>query len=229
MGYTVNLINFIGPLDLLLQLIEKQDLDITDVSLSTITGDYLDYTSQLQVEAIDLDWFSQVASKLVLIKSRNLIGDTQSQDDEPAEDQLADLAGQLQRYRIYQQASRALADSLKDKQYSRPSLSERETAELNYKNITPSDIIQVFAQLQSTKSAEYRHEHYVAPKIPIAAKTRELKQLLLRPRRLDDILSSQTNQVELIGNLLALLELIKQRFVQIEQTESGLIISRYEA
>lgn len=226
MSYTVSLINFVGPLDLLLQLIERQDMDIVEVSLATITADYIDHINELEVGAAELDWFSQVASKLVLIKSRHLVGQSQSEDMEPTEGQLSDLAEQLQKYRLYQQASRELAQRLGNSQFSRPSLAKRETAKLNYKNLTPADLNQTFTRLQAAALIKPEHQHYVAPKISIELKTRQLKQLLVRPRRLDDILPAEAGQLELIGKLLALLELIRQRFVTIEQTDDGVIISR---
>src|SRR5215212_8250000 len=73
-AYAVTLPLFQGPLDLLLQLIEKQELDITEISLVTVTDQYLQTIDQMQqVEPDALADFLVVASRLLYIKSRSLL------------------------------------------------------------------------------------------------------------------------------------------------------------
>jgi len=72
--YRVTLDVFEGPLDLLLRLIERQELDITKVSLAAVAGQYLAHVARLQeVSAANLAGFLVVAAKLLLIKSRALL------------------------------------------------------------------------------------------------------------------------------------------------------------
>jgi len=72
--YQVNLPVFEGPLDLLLHLIERQELDITQVSLAQVTNQYLDHLARIEERDPDrLADFLVVAAKLLLIKSRALL------------------------------------------------------------------------------------------------------------------------------------------------------------
>ena len=74
--YRFKLEKFEGPLDLLLQLIEKQELNITDVSLAAVTEQYLNYLAERQdLPPEELADFLVVAAKLLLLKSRILLPD----------------------------------------------------------------------------------------------------------------------------------------------------------
>ena len=72
--YTVRLPDFEGPLDLLLHLIEREELDITRLSLAQVTDQYMQYLNSMQrVDAEQIAEFLVVAAKLLLIKSRLLL------------------------------------------------------------------------------------------------------------------------------------------------------------
>jgi segregation and condensation protein A len=98
-SYTAKLLNFEGPLDLLLQLIESSKLEITEVTLSSVTTQYLGYIEDLQDPApAELHSFLDLASKLIYLKSVALLPTlaTPEQDEE-----LAGLAEQLENYKHY--------------------------------------------------------------------------------------------------------------------------------
>jgi len=77
-NYSVTVPVFEGPLDLLLQLIEHSELDITSVSLAMVTDQYLDYIHQLKnIEAEEISAFLVIAAKLIQIKSEALLPDLQ--------------------------------------------------------------------------------------------------------------------------------------------------------
>ena len=108
--YRVTLPVFEGPLDLLLYLIERQELDITHVSLAQVTNQYLDYLSQARERDPDnLADFLVVAAKLLLIKSRVLLPQSPSPPS-PEEDVGDDLVQQLMEYKRFKEASRWLKD-----------------------------------------------------------------------------------------------------------------------
>ncbi len=75
-GYSVTIPVYEGPLDLLLQLIERAELDITVVSLALVTDQYLTYIHQMQVPADDISAFLVIAAKLIQIKSEALTPQT---------------------------------------------------------------------------------------------------------------------------------------------------------
>lgn len=105
--YTVQLENFAGPLDLLLQLIERQKLDICDISLSKVTSDYLASIQDIELDQHQANWFLDIASKLILHKSRALLPGEQNAETE----ELQDLAEQLQELAAIRAAARALANA----------------------------------------------------------------------------------------------------------------------
>ena len=81
--YSVNIEKFAGPLDLLLQLIEKEKLSITEVSITKIADQFLEYIEKLdEIEAENLADFLIMASQLILIKSRALLPDLKIEDGE---------------------------------------------------------------------------------------------------------------------------------------------------
>jgi len=90
--YTVQLDNFAGPLDLLLQLIERNKLDICDISLATVTNDYLESIQNIELDPAQANWFLDIASRLILYKSRALLPNKDQDTQEPLED----LTEQLQ-------------------------------------------------------------------------------------------------------------------------------------
>src|SRR3989344_5914455 len=107
--YSLKLEKFEGPLDLLLQLIERQELNITEVSLAAVTEQYLVYLSEHNdIAHEDLADFLVVAAKLLLLKSRLLLPELFVDDEEEAGTSLAE---QLAVYRLYVKASHKLARS----------------------------------------------------------------------------------------------------------------------
>jgi segregation and condensation protein A len=111
--YQVTLPVFEGPLDLLLHLIERQELDITQVSLAQVTNQYLDHLSRLsERDADSLADFLVVAAKLLLIKSRVLLPQPPAAPMAEGEeaDVGEDLVRQLIEYKRFKEVARWLQD-----------------------------------------------------------------------------------------------------------------------
>lgn len=112
MTYRVELEVFEGPIDLLLKLIRREELEITAVSLAAVTDQYLSYMEQLQeIDPGAMASFLQVAAQLVLIKSRYLL--PRSSDgslDEDKEDPAEALARRLREYAQFKEAAQTLRD-----------------------------------------------------------------------------------------------------------------------
>ncbi len=105
--YEVRLEAFEGPLDLLLQLVERHQLPITEVSLAKVTDSYLRRVEELGVPAEEMSHFLLVASRLLLIKSRYLLPRPEPDEEEPAGEELAE---QLRRYRRFKLAAARLRE-----------------------------------------------------------------------------------------------------------------------
>ena len=123
--YRVSLSQFEGPLDLLLHLIEKAEVNIEDIFVSEITSQYLAYMDDLS--DLDMDRassFLTVAAQLLLIKSRSLLPRPPAEDEEE-EDPKEALLRQLREYKAFKQASEALSERYGERITSR--IVDRET------------------------------------------------------------------------------------------------------
>src|SRR5512141_2372101 len=103
-GYTVTIPVYEGPLDLLLQLIERAELDITAVALAKVTDQYLTYIHKMQVPADEVSAFLVVAAKLLQIKSEALLPRPPVRK-EGEEDPGEALARQLRIYKRFKELS----------------------------------------------------------------------------------------------------------------------------
>ena len=109
-NYKVNLPEFEGPLDLLLYLIRKNDLDIYDIPISFITAEYIKYIDQMKEFNIDVAGeFLAMAAELMLIKSRMLIpSENPEAVEEEGEDPRAELARRLLEYQRFKCAAKKI-------------------------------------------------------------------------------------------------------------------------
>lgn len=108
-GYKVNLPEFEGPLDLLLYLIRKNDLEIYDIPISFITEEYLKYLDTMRELNLSLAGeFLAMAAELMLIKSRMLLPQEQTDEEEIGEDPRAELARRLLEYQRFKTAGSLL-------------------------------------------------------------------------------------------------------------------------
>lgn len=104
MSYQVKIEKFQGPFDLLLQLIKKEKLDVTELSLAQVTDEFLIYINQAkEIEPEELANFLEIATKLLLIKSRFLIPVALEEEEEEEE-----LVEQLKIYQQYAQATKEI-------------------------------------------------------------------------------------------------------------------------
>jgi segregation and condensation protein A len=125
-GYAVRLPDFEGPLDVLLRLIERQELEISRVSLALVADQFLAYVAELPEPAPGaLAAFMVVAAKLLLIKSQALLPrppPPPAADEDDEEDVAAELVRRLQEYRAFQNTARELRerDAAGQHSYARP-------------------------------------------------------------------------------------------------------------
>jgi condensin subunit ScpA len=106
MPYTISLPEFTGPLDLLLRLIERAELDITTIALASVADQYLAYVRTLEeVEPRELAEFVSLAARLILIKSRALLPRSPNAAPDPIDEDAGQLAAQLELYRRFKQVA----------------------------------------------------------------------------------------------------------------------------
>jgi segregation and condensation protein A len=229
-AYSVQLINFDGPLDLLLQLVERAELAVTEISLADLTDQYLTHINQLvDPPAEELNQFIELAAKLVLIKSQALLPDSPPE----AESATAELVAQLAEYRRYQGAADQLRQLLAAGRYSleRPAVPKVKTAPAEPPQLSGRQLGEAFSRLLAELPPD-RHQVTLARSISQTEMTRRLVEALRRQRRLSlkHFTRQLTNRLEAIVMFLSLLELIRQRQVSARQDRQfGEITLSYEA
>ena len=209
------------PLDLLLQLTEDQKLDITRVSLAKIADEYLQYIADAQNIALShLADFLTVASRLILIKSKALLPLLEFTEEE--EEEIKDLEYQLAEYKRFKDASKKIT-ALFDKEarsFSREGFSGMGVVFYPPENITGSDLARMFAKiLGEIEVAEKLEEEMMMEVITLEEKIEHLR-VTLRERvqtSFAELVADATDKIEVVVSFLAMLEMVKQRIIHVEQ------------
>lgn len=215
--FTVQLPLYEGPLDLLLHLIEKRELDITQVSLATVTDDYLAYLRSLEsVDPGRVAEFLVVAARLVLIKSRLLLPEERREqgEDEDGGDGEA-LARALEVYRQFKNVAGALSD--RESQGLRAYVREAPAPDLEKRldpaGLTLADLLKALrAVLDQRAPAAESVDTVVRPlRVTVRQRIIELTMRLRRGQALafEEVLGEAPSRQAVIATFLALLELIK--------------------
>ena len=109
MNYSVKLDNFEGPLDLLLFLVRKNEVDIQDIPILNITSQYMEYIEIMKSMNLDIAGeFLVMAATLMHIKSRSLLPKSEDDEEDEAMQSLDELKKQLLEYQQYREAAQAL-------------------------------------------------------------------------------------------------------------------------
>lgn len=234
-SYQVHLEVFEGPLDLLLHLIEKQELDITKISLASVTDQYLDYIDHVErISAENLASFLVVAAKLLLIKSRALLP-TPPEPEAEEEDVGEELARQLRAYRRFKE----LAKHLKEKEaegyctYLRLAPLPRLEKTLDLTEVTLEQLLVAVREALSLQPEAGPVSEVVAPiVISITDKIHDIEGMLTAQGSFSfkRLLRQAHSRGEIIVTFLAMLELIKagRARVQQERLFGEILISRPE-
>jgi segregation and condensation protein A len=212
--YEIQLPVFEGPLDLLLHLIEREELDITTVALAQVTDQYLAYIAQLeQRQAKELANFLSIAAKLLLIKSLALLPRPPTLPPE-AEDVGEELVHQLQIYKRFKEVAALLHEREMHglRGYVRIAPLPRLEPQLDLGDVTLHDLLAAVQEALDAIPTPPVGEIIAPITVTIAEQIAHIEEQLVRRRqiRFREVLSEATTRVEIIVTLLALLELIKQ-------------------
>ena len=222
-SYRVALPVFEGPLDLLLHLIEREELDITQVSLAQVTNQYLEYLSHLSERDPDnLADFLVVAAKLLLIKSRVLLPQPPSSISAEDEDVGQDLIQQLIEYKRFKEAARWLKQLDEQGLHSYIRLAGVPTLDrvVDLGEVTLDDLLAAVRDVLAIKPPEISVNGAVAPiTVTIADQMDLITRKTARGRSVSfrRLLERATTRIEVIVTLLALLEMVKQLRVTMSQ------------
>jgi segregation and condensation protein A len=221
--YQIQLPVFEGPLDLLLHLVEREDLDITTVALARVTEQYLAHLAELEsLQARELAEFLVVAAKLLLIKSQALLPRPPALSPEE-EDVGAELVRQLQAYKHFKEIAQLLHEREKEglHSYVRVAPLPRLGPQLDTSDVNLNDLLTYVQEALDALPASPVGEVVTPITVTIQEQiTRIEGQLTQRHQvRFREFLSEATTRVEIIVTLWAVLELVKQERARVRQEE----------
>ncbi|MBV9026341.1 MAG: segregation/condensation protein A [Streptomycetaceae bacterium] len=238
--FTVRLTNFQGPFDLLLQLISKHKLDITEIALSKVTDEFMTY-----IHAMGPDWdldqtteFLVVASTLLDLKAARLLPAAEVEDEEDlALLEARDLLfARLLQYRAYKQIAAIFADRLDSEALHHP---RTVGLEPHYAELLPEVVISIGAEgfaklaikaMQPKPKPQVRIEHIHAPLVSVReqaefviARLRECGEASFR-----ELIEDAPDILTVVARFLALLELYREKAVALDQQDAlGALLVRW--
>lgn len=213
---------FEGPLDLLLNLIEGQKLDITKIALAKVTEQFLNYIRNLTtIEPTTLSDYLSVAAKLLVIKSKAILP-TLEVETEDEEDPGSNLEEKLILYKKFKTAASELKtyDVRKLQSFTRMKTFEERIHFFPDSQITPETLKEhILGILENLKELDNLPKAKIKEAISIQEKIDQLQLLISQQLEtsLSSLLSSAKNKNEIIITFLALLELIKQKVLTVDQ------------
>jgi segregation and condensation protein A len=219
MEYQVKLERFEGPLDLLLYLIKKQEVNIYDIPIAKITRQYLEYIRMLEFLNLELAGeFLVMAATLMRIKARMLLPAREDEEDE-IEDPRQQLVQQLLEYQRFKEAAGKL-EAMKFQRellFSRPDQEiEGGEAEVEYE-YNLFDLITAFQKV--LEEARVRVVEVQAEETSIEERIETLQERLAAQEIIafDDLFAGDSRPADLIVTFLALLEMLRQHLARIQQ------------
>ncbi|ACM21358.1 chromosome segregation and condensation protein ScpA [Geotalea daltonii FRC-32] len=231
-SYQVNIEEFEGPLDLLLHLIKKNEVDIYNIPIAAITRQYLDYIDLLKDLNLDIAGeFLVMAATLLQIKSKMLLPVTVEEESEEAEeDPRAELVRRLLEYQKYKEAATTLGQcellgrDLFARKFPAPELASFE-AEEEPADVELFELIEAFQRVLAKISPDSFHE-VGADGLSIADRITEVLALLEGEEAItfEALFIGDVTRDALVITFLAVLELCKLKMIRITQVkEKGTI------
>ncbi len=223
--YQVSTEIYSGPLDLLLQLIERAELDITRLSLAKVTDQYLEHLRVIQErDPIEVSDFLVLAARLVLIKSLVLLPKSEPTESPGEEDPGEILARQLIQYKKFKEAAIWLQELEVTRlhTYLRMAPLPKIREKLDLSNISTSDLAHLLSAMLANKKELHPLDQVVTiTTITLREKIKAIMDTLKMATRssFHGLLNTESTRLEIIVTFLALLELIKHHTIQAYQED----------
>lgn len=221
----IRLSQFEGPLELLLSLIEDRKLDVTRVSLGDVADQYLAFLTERgdRIDIGNLAGFLVIASRLILIKSKMLLPILDFTDEE--EEAIEDLEARLIEYRRFREASGTLAEMLRSDRrvFAREKFLGAPPTFVPPKGVTPTVLHRHYVSLLGAIPVKERViEEHVEEVVSIEERIAALQDSLRVRAELSfrELTAVSGDRMDVIVSFLAVLELVKQSFVIVEQGSS---------
>ncbi len=226
--YRINLEVFEGPMDLLLYLIRKNDLNIADIPIAFILEEYLKYIDSLKEMNIDLAGdFLLMASELAYIKSQMLLPQDEQTAEEDSSDPRADLVRRLLEYQRYKEAAKTLLEQpqlnrdaylLGISDSVRESFEDKSQVELRKTDVY--ELLNAFAKILIRIPKEKYH-NVMVDRIGVNDRIRQLIDKINKDDVfiIEDLLEEPLTRYSVVITFLALLEMTRLKIVHIYQPD----------
>ena len=221
--YKVKLDIFEGPLDLLLYLIKRNEVNIYDIPIAAILEQYLEYLELMKLLDLNVAGeFIVIAATLIHIKSKMLLPpDENPQEEEPEElDPRAELVKRLLEYKRFKEAASLLRQKEEYRREHFVRLANENIDEGHYFEANLFDLISAFNKVLKDIPKELFLE-VIKEEFTVEQKTHDILHLLVKEPKICffDLLSRAKNKFEVIATFLAILELIRLKEISILQKD----------
>lgn len=218
--YRVNLETYNGPLDLLLYLIQREELDIHDIPVSLITEQYVRHVELLKrIDPNLAGEFLVLAATLMEIKTRMLLPsppDQEGGEEGVGIDPRSELVRQLLQYKAFKDAAgdlRAAAQIQAMRLPRQPTPTTTEQRQVDLEDVQVWDLLDAFSRLMTAVAGNITQQDVIYDDTPVELHAADIVDRLEREGALtfDRIFEGRTSRTEVVGLFIALLELVRQR------------------
>lgn len=217
---------FEGPLDLLLYLIRRQNLDVLDIPMAQVTDQYLSYVEQVRSKSFELAAeYLLMAAMLIEIKSRMLLPVKKADTEEEIEDPRAELVRRLLEYEQMKLAAYKIDELPQlDRDFFTTHVAIQKSVRLHWPSVSTDDLCQAWSQV--LQRARLNQRHTITHE---SLSVREFMTKILRQLQnqrfieftdlFDDAIKSARGVDIVVVHFIALLELVREMLVEITQVE----------
>jgi segregation and condensation protein A len=226
MSYQVSLDSFHGPLDLLLYLVKRHEVDVLDIPIAPITTQFLEYLHLMRTLDVEVAGdFLVMAASLMEIKSRMLLPRPEEEAEAEEHDPRRELVKQLMEYRKFRDAAIALEAKAEDQRTrvareEPPEENQEKRSAVPIRQVELWDLVAAFGRLMRETQA-LRSKSIIVDETPMHVYQAQIRERLSAAKRLTllELFTPPFHRSRLIGLFLAILELIKGKELWLEQPE----------
>ena len=225
--YPVRLTNFEGPLDLLIHLIKKHEVDVYDIPIALISQQYIDYLDLMREINLDVAGeFLVMAATLIHIKSRMLVPRVEAgvEADEPEEDPRDALVQRLLEHQRFKAAAEMLheCETVRSAQWTRPDERLAELAGAPFERELEVDLFSLLQAFQAVLARARDRQPAIRLPAEVVSIEARMQEMLARLKKssscgFDELFADLSSRQEIIVTFLATLELIRTKLIRVLQ------------
>lgn len=226
-AYSVRLEMFSGPLDLLLHLIKKNEVDIYDIPIAEITEQYLEYLDFLKTVNLEVvGEYMSMAAELGYIKSRMLLPRIKDEDEEEEEDPREELVRRLLEYERYRDAADELGGmEILGKDvflagYDRKEMFGEPTEETEFVKFDLWTLVDTFSRIYSDREKAETEDIFLSSQTYSVEERRDqIVEIVRREKEVffEDLFEGDKNRMKLVVTFISILELLKDGILDVFQ------------